>query len=65
MPLQEQINDPRTPTAASEWTKETLDSLNAKYDSRSVTDFAFNGLVLPDELQNGLARFIKSAKFSH
>src|ERR1700685_2909638 len=39
------------PVAASEWRMETLGLLNAKFDSQSVTDFTFSGLVLPDELK--------------
>lgn len=62
MSPQEKVDESAIPTAASQWTKETLDLLNAKYDSRSVTGFTFNGLVLPDELQEGMARFVKTAK---
>lgn len=65
MPPQKQNNDSAIPSAASEWKKETLDLLNAKFDSRYVTDFTFDGLVLPDELQMGMTRFIKSANCSH
>lgn len=65
MPPQEKADDSPIPTAASQWTKETLDLLNAKYDSRSVADFTFNGLTLPDELQRGMIGFIKSANYSH
>lgn len=53
MPAQNQADASEIPTAASAWTKNTLDLLNAKYESRSVTDFTFNGLVLPDELRKG------------
>jgi hypothetical protein len=54
----DQISDSEIPTAASKWTKETLDLLNAKYESRSFTDFKFNELTLPDELQNGIIHII-------
>lgn len=65
MPPQEQADDSAIPTAASAWTKETLDLLNAKYESRMVTDFTFNGLVVPDDLQNGITHFLKRVKHSH
>ena len=45
---------PQIPTAASSWTKSTLDLLNAEYDRHMVTDFQFEGLHLPDDLQNGM-----------
>jgi hypothetical protein len=41
----------RIPTAASEWKKETLELLNVEYDSRSVTDFTFNDVELPPQMQ--------------
>jgi hypothetical protein len=53
------------PTAASHWRKETLDLLNADYDSRSVTDFKFEALTLPDELQKSMTRFIWNANSSN
>jgi hypothetical protein len=53
------------PTAASDWRKETLDLLNADYDSHSVTDFKFDTLTLPDELQESMIRSIKSTKSSN
>jgi hypothetical protein len=65
MPLQEQADDSAIPTAASAWTKKTLDLLNANYESRMVTDFTFNGLVLPDDLQNGITYLMKRVKYSH
>jgi hypothetical protein len=58
MASQHILDDSKTPTAASDWKKETLNLLGAKYETRSVTDFSFPGLVLPDELQNGITHFI-------
>jgi hypothetical protein len=55
MPPQRQNDDSRIPPAASDWKKATLDLVNAKFDSRSVTDFIFDGLTLPNELQMGIA----------
>ena len=46
---------------ANNWKKETLDLVNIEYDSRSVADFKFDALVLPDELQKSMTRFIKNA----
>lgn len=49
------------PPAASDWKMVTLDLVNAKFDSRSVTDFIFDGLILPNEFQMGIIhRFIRS-----
>ena len=54
------------PTAASGWKKETLDLLNAKYDSESVTPFNFGELFkVPSELQKRLPPSIESAKYSY
>jgi hypothetical protein len=39
---------------ASSWTKETLDLLNAKYDSHVATKFEFNDVVLPKEVEKGV-----------
>jgi hypothetical protein len=44
------VDDSSIPTAASRWGKSALDCLNTKYDRHGVTDFEFNGLVLPPEL---------------
>ena len=48
--------DPKTeiPTAACKWRKETLDLLNAKYDRLKITPFNFDGLKLPDDMQQGM-----------
>ena len=50
----EKLNfDPKTdiPTAASRWRKETLDLLNVKYDRSMITSFKFDGMKLPDDMQ--------------
>jgi hypothetical protein len=57
MSSQKQSDNSAIPYAASKWKKETLDLLNATFDSRSVTDFTFDGLVLPDELQRSITHF--------
>lgn len=67
MPPQTRRDNSAIPSAASNWRKETLDLLNAKFCSRSVTDFTFDGLVLPEELQVGMTccSIMRSAKYSH
>jgi hypothetical protein len=50
------------PTAASKWSKSALDLLNAEYDRLMVTDFQFDELMLPDDIQNSMFRFIESSK---
>ena len=42
------------PTAASSWTKETLDVLSAVYDRHDVYDFDFDDTALPTSLKNGM-----------
>lgn len=64
MSPQQDSDDSAIPTAASKWTKKTLNLLNAKYESRLISDLIFDQLELPDELQKGTTRFIKSAKYS-
>ena len=54
MPPQNQNDDRRIPPAASNWKKGTLDLLNAKFDSRSLADFMFDGFIIPNELQIGI-----------
>ena len=44
------------PTAASSWTKETLDVLGAVYDRHDVYDFEFDDASLPTSLRNGMRR---------
>lgn len=62
MPPQRQSDRSAIPPAASDWKKGTLDLVNAKFDSRSVTDFIFDRLMLPNELQMGIPRrFIRTA----
>jgi hypothetical protein len=61
MALQSIVGNSPIPTAASEWRKASLDCLNAKYDRHVVTNFMFNGLVLPDEVQASMAPFMKVA----
>jgi hypothetical protein len=51
MSAEQDVEHSAIPTAASRWGKSALDCLNAKYDRHSVTDFAFNGLVLPPEVR--------------
>jgi hypothetical protein len=45
--------DPKTeiPTAASRWRKETLDLLNVNYDRSIITAFKFDGMKLPNDMQ--------------
>ena len=47
------------PPEATQWRKETLSLLNARFDSQSVTDFTFSGLAIPDELQQRMADSIR------
>jgi hypothetical protein len=55
MATQQKEDESIIPTAASGWKKETLDLLNAKYDSESVTPFNFGELFsVPSELQKRL-----------
>jgi len=42
------------PTAASSWTRETLDALSAVYDRHDVYDFVFDDGSLPANLRNGI-----------
>ena len=56
--------DSAIPTAASKWTKETLELLNAKYNHRDPMTLDFN-IILPDEMQSGKVQFIKNADFSY
>ena len=66
MAAQQGDGDSLIPTAACRWKKETLDLLNAKYDSKSVTPFNFGELLkVPSELQKRLAPSVESAKYSH
>jgi len=58
-------HDSAISTAASDWKKETLDLLNIEYDFHSMIDFKFDALVLLNELQKGMTRFIKNVKSSN
>jgi len=49
-PKQQKDNSP-IPTAASRWKQDTLTLLNATYPRHEVTPFNFEGMTLPDELQ--------------
>jgi hypothetical protein len=51
---EEHTEDNPIPTAASRWTKETLDLLNAKYDSHAATQFEFNDVTLPEDIEKGV-----------
>lgn len=53
------------PTAASRWKKETLDLLNANYVTTIITDFKFEGLGIPQELQISMTRLLDDAYYSH
>ena len=46
------MTDPLIPSAASGWTKATLDVLNASYDRHHVHDF-FENLEIPEDLERG------------
>ena len=41
------------PTGASDWRKSALDALNAHYNRHDVFDFEFDGLTIPNDVQNG------------
>lgn len=45
--------DSRIPSAASDWTKETLIHLNAEYRMNVCTEFTFPNLVISADLENG------------
>ena len=49
------------PTAASKWTKDALDALNAYYDRHDVYEFVFDDRSMP----NGLKERIKRTPFSY
>ena len=46
-------HDPLIPSAASHWTKATLDALNASYDRHNVTSFDFSDIEIPSPLKDG------------
>ena len=46
------------PTAASSWTKETLDALCAVYDRHDVHEFIFADDSLPTGVKNGMHRIV-------
>ena len=52
--MSSQQTDTRIPVAASRWTKETLEYLNAAYIKEDCTSFTFDNLALPSELRQGL-----------
>ena len=52
--MSSQQTDPRIPVAASRWTKETLEYLNAAYIKADCTSFTFDNLALPSGLRAGL-----------
>ena len=58
--------DPNSPipTAASRWRKETLDLLNAKYNRLQITRFNFDGLRLPDDMQQRMTFRPDHAEYS-
>jgi hypothetical protein len=62
-PKQKKDNSP-IPTAASRWKHETLGLLNAKYPRHEITPFDFDGLRLPDELQQGTTSYRTFADYS-
>jgi hypothetical protein len=45
--------DSRIPEAASAWTKQTLVHLNAVYVKETCTNFIFDELGIPSELEAG------------
>src|SRR5436190_2234348 len=59
--------DPPIPSGSSSWTKETLGLLNAKYETRLISDFPIDveGADIPEDLQISTTRFPKVAKCSH
>ena len=52
--MSSQQTDTRIPVAASRWTKETLEYLNAAYIKEDCTSFTFDRLGIPSELRGGL-----------
>ena len=46
--------DTRIPVAASHWTRDTLEYLNAVYIKEHSTHFTFDNLGIPPVLQQGL-----------
>ena len=46
-------HDPLIPSAASHWTKATLDALNVSYDRHTVTHFDFSDMEIPSPLKEG------------
>ena len=55
--MSSQQADTRIPAAASHWTKDTLQHLNAIYVKEDCADFAFDNLFIPSELREGLTLF--------
>ena len=52
--MSSQQADTRIPAAASHWTKDTLDYLNAAYIKEDCTGFTFGNLGIPSQLREGL-----------
>ena len=49
------MSDPLIPSAASSWTKTTLEALNVSFDRHQVHDFAFDGLAMPSDLEQRMS----------
>jgi len=50
------MSDPLIPSAASSWTKTTLEALNASFDRHHVHEFTFDGLAMPSDLEQRMSR---------
>jgi len=55
--MSSQQEDTRIPAAASHWTKDTLEHLNAVYVKEDCASITFDNLGIPSELQQGLTLF--------
>lgn len=60
MAEQQPSNPPKLPTAASQWTKETLDLLSAVHHNRQIIQFAFNEKIqIPEALKKSISHTLR------
>ena len=64
MALKQHKDNSPIPTAASRWKQDTLTLLNATYPRHEVTPFNFEGMTLPDELQQSTTHCRAFADYS-